>query len=81
MAERSKAAQDLQPGDRVQVADPWGTARIVSNNRRMTKLTDARGLPAGETPEQELVFDFLDGARRGERDYTFLPPEAEVALA
>jgi hypothetical protein len=81
MAENSKRMADLAPGDRVRLSEPWSIARVVANKARMTKRVTAAGLPDGEVPEREIVFDFIDGPRRGQRDYVHGNPESKVVLA
>lgn len=81
MAENYRHARDLAPGDRIRIADPRAIACVTKNESRMTKMVNPAGLPAGEVPEREIVFDFLDGPRRGQRDYVHVNPEVKVVLA
>lgn len=71
----------LEPGDRIRVADPWSIARVVTCTPHMMKQFNARGLPTGEKPSIEIVFDYMDGTRRGTRDCVHGDPEWKVVLA
>lgn len=79
--ERSKAARLLQPGDRVRIF-LGGYGQVVSVAPSASTMVKRRKAGPGEPPGLGLivVYDLLDGPKRGTRCDHIIHPEDEVLI-
>ena len=78
--DRFKLARDLQPGDRVSVL-LGGLARIVSAKpTECTMVCRNRAAKGDEAVGLMIIYELMDGPKRGERHHDIIHPEDKVRI-
>lgn len=77
-----RLAHELEPGDQIVIAQPYGIASVERLIPTTTPIEPARPRPGHDAKAMAviLIFQLISGEAQGRRDYVFTHPTERIRI-